>query len=64
MYKVANYGLNILTPPLKPKFMSKYKKTIGPRNKAQSPFTYYLSIQPRKEEKCGRCRDRWDPRNR
>ena len=31
--------------------MSKYYKNIGPRNKAQSPFTYDLSIQPRKEEK-------------
>ena len=44
-----NYGLIILTPPLKPDFMSKYQKTIGPRNKDYSPFTYCLSIQPRKE---------------
>ena len=34
MYKVGNYGLIILTPPVKPKFMSKYQKTIGHRNKA------------------------------
>ena len=34
MSKVGNYGLIILKPPLKPDFMSKYKKTIGPRNKA------------------------------
>ena len=34
MYKVGNYGLIILTPPVKPKFMSKYRKTIGPRSKA------------------------------
>ena len=34
MSKVGNYGLIILTPPLKPEFMSKYQKTIGPRNKA------------------------------
>ena len=33
MSKVANYGLIILTPPLKHDFMSKYKKTIGPSNK-------------------------------
>ena len=30
MSKVGNYGLIILTP----KFMSKYQKNIGPRNKA------------------------------
>ena len=46
---MGNYGMIILTPPLKPEFMSKYQKTIGPSNKAQSPFTYCLSIQPRKE---------------
>ena len=34
MSKVANYGLIILTPPINPNFMSKYHKTIGPRNKA------------------------------
>ena len=51
MSKVGNYGLIILTPPLKPQFMSKYKKIIGPGKKAQSPFTYCLSIQPRKEAK-------------
>ena len=45
MYKVANYeliiltphlkpGLIILIPPLKHDFMSKYQKTIGPRNNA------------------------------
>ena len=34
MSKVGNYGLIILTPPLKPDFMSKYQKTIGPSNKA------------------------------
>ena len=51
MSKIGNYGLIILTPPLKPEFMSKYHKTIGPSNKAQSPFTYCLSIQPRKEAK-------------
>ena len=34
MSKVANYGLIILKPPLNPEFMSKYQKTIGPRNKA------------------------------
>ena len=33
MSKVGNYGLIILTPPLNLDFMSKYKKTIGPRNK-------------------------------
>ena len=48
---MGNYGLIILTPPLKPEFMSKYQKNIGPINKAQSPFTYCLSIQPRKEAK-------------
>ena len=52
MSNVGNYGLIILTRlPLNPDFMSKYQKTIGPRNKAQSPFTYYLSIQPRKDAK-------------
>ena len=51
MSKVGKYGLIILTPPLKPAFMSKYQKTIGPRNKAHSPFTYCLSIQLRKEAK-------------
>ena len=51
MSKVGNYGLIILTPPLRPKFMSKYQKNIGPRNKAYSPFTYCFSIQPKKEEK-------------
>ena len=34
MSKVGNYGLIILKPPLIPDFMSKYKKNIGPRNKA------------------------------
>ena len=34
MSKVAEYGLIILTPPIKPKFMSNYQKNIGPRNKA------------------------------
>ena len=34
MSKVGNNGLIILTPPLNPEFMSKYQKTIGPRNKA------------------------------
>ena len=33
MSKVANYELIILKPPLKPKFMSKYHKTIGPSKK-------------------------------
>ena len=51
MYKVGNYGLIILKTPLKPEFMSKYQKTIGPSNNAYSPFTYFLSIQPRKEAK-------------
>ena len=51
MSKVPNYGLIILKPPLKLEFMSKYKKNIGPRNKSYSPFTYRLSIQPRKEAK-------------
>ena len=49
MSKVGNYGLIILKPPLRPEFMSKYQKNIGPSNKAYSPFTYCLSIQPRKE---------------
>ena len=48
---MGNYGLIIVTPPLNPNFMSKYQKNIGPRRKAQSPFIYSLSIQPRKEEK-------------
>ena len=48
---MGNYGLIIITLPLKPNSMSKYNKTIGPGNKAQSPFTYYMSIQPRKEAK-------------
>ena len=34
MSNVGNYWLIILMPPLKPEFMSKYKKIIGPRNKA------------------------------
>ena len=34
MSKVGKYGLIILKPPLKPKFMSKYQKTIGPINNA------------------------------
>ena len=51
MSKVANYGFIILTPPLKLEFMSKYPKTIGPKNKSYLPFTYCLSIQPRKEAK-------------
>ena len=34
MSKVANYVLIIQKPPLKPEFMSKYQKTIGPSNKA------------------------------
>ena len=50
MSKVGNYGLIILTPPLKPNFMSKYQKTVGPSNKYFT-FTYCLSIQPRKEAK-------------
>ena len=51
MSNVGNYGLIIITPPLNLEFMIKYQKTIGPSNKAQSPFTYCLSIQPRKEAK-------------
>ena len=51
MYNVGNYGFIILIPPLNPDFMSKYQKTMWPSNKAQSPFTYYLSIQPSKEAK-------------
>ena len=31
---VGKYGLIIIKPPLKPEFMSKYHKTIVPRNKA------------------------------
>ena len=54
MSNMGNYGLIILTPPLKPEFMSKYHKTIGPINKDQSPFTYCMSIQPRKEAKSQR----------
>ena len=34
MSNMGNYGFIILTLPLKPNFMSKYQKTIGPRNKA------------------------------
>ena len=34
MSKVGNYGLIILKNPIKPTFMSKYQKTIGPKNKA------------------------------
>ena len=34
MSKEGSYGFIILKTPLKPKFMSKYQKTIGPRNKA------------------------------
>ena len=48
---MGSYGLFILTPPPKPEFMSKYQKNIGPSNKAQSPFTYCMSIQPGKKEK-------------
>ena len=51
MSKVGKYGLIIITPPLKPIFMSKYQKNLGPSNKSWSPFTYCLSIQPRKEAK-------------
>ena len=51
MSNIGNYGLIILTRLLKPDFMSKYQKTIGTRNKAYSPFTYFLSIQPKKEAK-------------
>ena len=45
---MGNYGLIILTPPLKPKFMIKYPKIIGPRNKASSPF-YILHDHTTKE---------------
>ena len=51
MSKVGNYGFIILTAPLNLEFISKYQKNIGPRNKAFSPFTYSLSIQPSKEAK-------------
>ena len=34
MSKWVKYGLIIITPPLKPEFMTKYHKTIGPRNNA------------------------------
>ena len=33
MSNVGKSGLIILNSPLKPDFMSKYKKTIGPSNK-------------------------------
>ena len=34
MSKVGKYGLIILKNLLKPEFMIKYQKNIGPRNKA------------------------------
>ena len=34
MSDVGKYGLIILTPPLKPEFMSKYQKNIVPNNRA------------------------------
>ena len=48
---MGNYGFIIITPPLNPNFVSKYHKIIGPRKEAQSPFTYCMSIQPKKEAK-------------
>ena len=51
MSKVGNYGLIILTHPLKPKFMTKYQKTIGPSNKAQSPFTSACPFNQGKRKK-------------
>ena len=38
MSKVGNYGLIILTPPLKNEFMSKYQKTIVPRSNLSHPL--------------------------
>ena len=35
MSKLGNYGLIIIKPPLNIEFMSKYQKTVGPRNNAQ-----------------------------
>ena len=32
MSNMGNYGLIILTPPIKNEFMSKYQKIIGPNN--------------------------------
>ena len=51
MSNVGNYGFIIIKKPLKLDLMSKYQKNIGPTNKAQSSFTYCLSIKPRKEAK-------------
>ena len=51
MSNVGNYGLIILTPPLKTEFMSKYQKIIGQATRLSCPFTYCMSIQARKEEK-------------
>ena len=48
---MGKYGFIILKPPINPDIMSKYHKNIGPSNKDQSPFTYCMSIQPRKEAK-------------
>ena len=48
---MGKHGFIILKTPLKPIFMSKYQKNIGPSNKDQSPFTYCMSIQLRKEAK-------------
>ena len=48
MSNMGNYGLIIVKPPLKPDFMSKYQKIIGPRNKAKSPF-YILHVHITKE---------------
>ena len=48
MSNMGNYGLIILNPPLKPDFMSKYHKIIGPSNKAYSPF-YILHVHTTKE---------------
>ena len=45
---MGNYGLIIITPPLKTDFMSKYQKIIGPSNKAYSPF-YILHVHTNKE---------------
>ena len=44
-------GLIILKTPLNPDFLLKYQKNIGPSKNDYSPFTYCLSIQPRKEAK-------------
>ena len=51
MSNVGNYGLIILTPPLNPEFMSKYRKLQGLATSLSHPLHTASPFKTRKEAK-------------